>query len=268
MTPFDYDLVDPDASDMPPIAYPLAQWHNGKPTLKALKNIAYTGGLFLPSKFLFDGLTLPGWSPVELTFGNGKTEAGLATAEAMVAAIRTRFRWTVRRNGITVHYPRAAYLPDVGMRGNLQVLCAVQGCADPIALTFTGKGSQFFETLLKDFAGKVVTLANRNAPKGKFLPRYAFWMSLKAGGPQKAKDGETAIITPPTLALPDEIALAYLQGRYVGKENLLTFQDWYREAEAWATAWDKPGAADTADAPAGPDDGNDGNPNDGEELPF
>ena len=89
---FDFDAVDPAASDALVAVYPLAQWVNGKKPLAALKNVAYTGGLLLPVRYMRDGMSLPGWSPVELTFGNGQSEAGVAAQEVTIAAISVRFR--------------------------------------------------------------------------------------------------------------------------------------------------------------------------------
>lgn len=249
-TDFDYDVVDPEATDQTAPLYPVAQWHNGQKALKQLGGVAYAGGLVLPVKYLPDGFKIPGWTPTTLTFESGKEEGAFTATKAAIAPIRTRFRWFVKKNGRTTYYPRQAWEEGAGMRGHLQVLVAVKGCDEPLAITFKGHASKVFEIMLKDFQTKVVQAANRNAPKGKPLPRYAFWMSVAAGDFTKVgSDGQDSTVTPPTLALPEEVSLDYVRTLYVGRDNLLRFQGWFRDADLWVSAWDKAGA----DAP--PDEG-------------
>ena len=126
------------------------------------------------------------------------------------------------------------------MRGHLQILSAVHGLDEPVVITFKGKASQSFEALIKDFDMKVIHIVNRTAPKGKPLPRYAFWMTIIPGAHSKAgKTGQEAIVTLPTIVLPDDITREYLMSCYVGRENLVRFQDWYRQADAWANDWEE-----------------------------
>jgi hypothetical protein len=240
---FDFDVVDPAASEVTAPAYPIAQWHNGQQTLKALGGVPYTGGLVLPSKYLPDGFAIPNWTLTQMTFRSGKEESALTAQKAMIAPIRSRFRWFVNQAGVVTNFPRSAYAAGSNMRGHLQVLSAVQGLDEPIVITFKGKASQTFENLLKDFMTRVVQLANRHAPKGRALPRYAFWMTLAPGPHTKAGNaGQEAVVTLPTLALPLDVTLDYARSIYVGRDNLLAFQDWYRQAEPWAAEWDKTGA--------------------------
>lgn len=135
------------------------------------------------------------------------------------------------------------------MRGHLQVLAAVQGAPEPIVITFKGKASQAFESLQKDFGAKVVSAANRQAPKGKSLPRYAFWMTVAPGPHAKAgSSGQESVVTLPALGLPADISQEYVRSLYVGRENLIRFQEWHQEAAAWVDAWEKSGVehAETA----------------------
>jgi hypothetical protein len=237
---FDYDVVDPNATEQSTPTYPIAQWHNGQQALKAAGGVQYTGGLILPVKYLPDGFKIPNWTPAQVTFRSGKEEGALTTQKAVITPIRTRFRWFVNHGGVVTYYPRSAYVPGANMRGHLQAFAAVQGLDEPIAITFKGKASQTFESLLRDFSARVVQVANRRSPKGKALPRYAFWMTIAPGPHTKAGNpGQESVVTLPTLVLPNEITVEYLRSIYVGRDNLIRFQEWYLQAELWATAWEK-----------------------------
>ena len=239
---FDYDVVDPKAAEQSVPVYPVAQWHNGQKAMKALGGVQFTGGVILPKKYLPDGFALPGWTEERITFRSGKEESALTAREVALAPIRTRFRWFARQGAETAYFPRNAFVMGANMRGHLQVLVAVKGAAEPIVITFKGKASQAFETALKDFSAKVVHAANRQAPKGKALPRYAFWMTIAPGPHAKAGSaGQEAMVTLPTLGLPPEITKEHMRSSYVGRDNLIRFQEWHQEAEPWAEAWGKPG---------------------------
>ena len=164
---FDYDVVDPNAAEQTVPVYPAAQWLNGQQALKALGGVQFSGGVVLPAKYLPGGTSLPGWSTERITFRSGKEEPALTTQKTALAPIRTRFRWFARQGNETAYYPRHAYVMGANMRGHLQVLAAVQGASGPVVITFKEKASQAFEALLKDFGSKVVSAANREAPKGK-----------------------------------------------------------------------------------------------------
>lgn len=236
---FDYDIVDPDAADQSASLYPVAQWHNGKQGLKSAGGVRYGGGVILPTKYLPDGLVPDGWKIEEIIFDSGNEEAVAATQKIVVAPIRSRFHWFVRQGEETVYYPRNAYAAEANMRGHLQVLSAIRGIDEPIVITFKGKASQTFEALLKDFDMKVTWIANRTAPKGKRLPRYAFWMTINPGAHLKVGTGaQKSIVTLPTLVLPDNITREYLLSCYVGRDNLVRSQEWYRQADTWASAWE------------------------------
>ena len=237
---FDFDVVDPKAADQSVPVYPVAQWHNGQQAMKALGGVQFTGGVVLPKKYLPDGFALAGWKEERITFRSGKEESALTAREVGFAPIRTRFRWFARQGNETAYFPRNAFVMGANMRGHLQMLVAVKGAAEPIVITFKGKASQAYETSLKDFSAKVVQAANRHAPKGKALPRYAFWMTISPAPHSKAGSaGQEAVVTLPTLALPAEITREYLQASYVGRENLVRFQEWHQEAEPWVEAWEK-----------------------------
>ena len=255
---FYFDAVDPNAAEQAVPVYPVAQWHNGQQALKALGGVPFAGGIVLPVKYLPEGFTLPGWTRERITFRSGKEETAWTTPRAELAPIRMRFRWFVRQGSETAYYPRHAFVMGANMRGHLQVLTAVKGAPEPIVITFKGKASQAFEKLLKDFSGKVVQPANQQAPKGKALPRYAFWMTVTAGPHIKAgSSGQESIVTLPTLGLTADITQDYLRSVYVGRDSLIRFQEWYQEAGPWVEAWEKSGvehsetASDHEDEPDG-----------------
>ena len=83
------------------------------------------------------------------------------------------------------------------------------------------------------------------------LPRFAFYMKLVPGPHQKAgQKGTEAVITPPTLHLPDEVTSEYLSAAYVGRERLVELQQLYHDATDWAQAWDRlPGPARNGSGP-------------------
>jgi hypothetical protein len=237
---FDFDVVDPKAADQSVPVYPVAQWHNGQQAMKALGGVQFTGGVVLPKKYLPDGFMLAGWKEERITFRSGKEESAFTAREVSFAPIRTRFRWFARQGNETAYFPRNAFVMGANMRGHLQMLVALRGAAEPIVITFKGKASQSFETALKDFSAKVVQAANRQAPKGKALPRYAFWMTIAPAPHSKAGSaGQEAVVTLPILALPAEITREHLHASYVGRENLIRFQEWHQEAEPWVEAWEK-----------------------------
>jgi hypothetical protein len=240
---FDYDVVDPKAAEQIIPVYPVAQWHNGQQALKALGGVQFTGGVVMPKRHLPEGFAFPGWIEERITFRSGKEETALTSREVALAPIRTRFRWFVRQGNETAYFPRNAYVMGANMRGHLQVLAAIQGGDPPIVITFKGKASQAFETALKDFSAKVVQAANRQAPKGQALPRYAFWMLISPGPHSKAgSGGQDAMVTLPTLGLPAEMTREQLRSAYVGRDNLIRFQEWQQEASPWVEAWEKHGS--------------------------
>ncbi len=245
---FDYDVVDPNAAERAIPVYPVAQWHNGQRALKAAGGVQYAGGAILPARYLPDGLRIPSWSTERITFRSRKEESTLTADKVVMAPIRMRFRWFAQQGTETVYFPRSAYVMGAHMRGHLQVLAAIQGADEPVVVTFKGKASQAFEALMRDFSAKVVHAANRLAPKEKALPRYAFWMSIAPGPHTKAgSNGQEAFVTLPALALPADISRDLLRSIYVGRENLIRFQEWYREAEPWVDVWEKTGV-EPADA--------------------
>jgi hypothetical protein len=262
----DLDVVDHSTVETTGPAYPIAQWLHGDPKLAAAGGVAHTGGIIIPSKYLDDNTTpAPGWTRTNVAFSSGKSETVLAAQKPRLAVIRTRFRWFVVYNGVTTYYPRSGYIADSGMRGHVQALCGLHGYDFPVVVTFKGKASQEFERLLREFSQKVQDAAHRllrdrspavpagqTAGKGTSgqparFPRFGFYMRLAPGPHLKVgQKGQESIITPPVLELPNAITEDYLGKIYVGRERLMALQQIYHDAAEWASAWDRPGAEETA----------------------
>lgn len=255
----DLDIVDPATVEQPARLYPYGQWLNGDPKLAAAGGVAHTGGLILPVKYLEDDLSpAPGWARATVAFGSGKSEMVLAATKPALAVIRTRFRWFVNRGGQTEYFPRAEYKDGAGMRGHLQALCAVFGYDFPVVFTFTGKASQVFEVMLREFATKVADAAAKAtrppagapAAKARTFPRFAWYMKFQAGPHAKAgQRGQESIITPPESLLPALLDPTYLAKIYVGRERLLELQQVYHESAEWAAQWNS-GQSVSAGEPA------------------
>lgn len=239
----DLDIIDPTTIEQSGPAYPAAQWLNGDPKMAAAGGVAHTGGVILPAKYVDEQVApAPGWTRTTVAFSSGKSEAVLAAQKPRLAVIRTRFRWFVVYNGVTTFYPRSGYQENTGMRGKVQALCAIHGYDFPLTVTLTGKASQEFERLLRDFREKIATAAAR-IKAGSRWPGFAFWMRLAPGPHVKVgQKGQESIITPPTLELPNVITEDYLSKTYVGRAKLEELQGLFHLSTDWAHEWDRGGA--------------------------
>lgn len=258
--PFDdaREVVDPTLA--PPPQFPIAQWVNGDKKMLRVNSLAGKGGVFIPAANLPDGLSLPGWGPFEMTFENGKTEAGLGVFRAEIAVIRTRFRWSqlfqTKRGLRHVYTSRYGYNAEASpkMKGNVHALCVVKGSNAPIVIAFTGRASQEFETLLQTVNDEVLPLVNTKRDKPQ-LARYGFWLPVVAAPQRVASEGYTATFTPPALdwsaRLDGDEALPYLRSIFVGRETYAAHQALFKETESWQKEWDKYGTetpVESADA--------------------
>lgn len=259
MTTFldDADVVDASAIERNAPLYVMGQWHNGDPKLKQLGGVPFAGGLLIDRKYVSDAIKpAKGWADIEVAFSSGKTSAMLAAPKAQLAVIRTRFCWFEKEGKNTTYAPRAGYRD--GMRGKVQALCGVAGYDFPVVFTFTGKASQEFERGLKDYGQRLDSALTK---LGKQFPRFAFYLPLAPAAHVKVgQNGQESIVTPPVVTVVGDLAPAYLNEAYVGRERLAIMQnEWHRAAE-WAAAWDKGQPAEqehaevTADEPEYGDD--------------
>jgi hypothetical protein len=259
----DLELVDPSTVETGGQLYPVAQWLHGDTKLAASGGVAHTGGIILPEKYIPGDLAPPpGWPRTRIAFNNGKAEEVLAAQHPRLAVVRTRFRWFVNYNGVTTFYPRAAYVASSGMRGHLQVLCGIRGFDFPIVVTFKGKASQAFETMLREFSQKTAEASARLArvtkpgEKPRRFPRFAFYLALAPGPHVKVgSKGQESLVTPPVPAWPEVMAEEYLGKAYVGREKLMELQQVYLDAADWVAAWDQAGAETEADDAESDDEG-------------
>jgi hypothetical protein len=246
----DISLIDPTAVENTGPLYPVAQWLHGDTKMAAVGGVAHTGGIIIPSKYVADDQApAPGWTRTNVSFSTGKSETVLAGQKPRLAVIRTRFRWFVNFNGVTTHYPRADYIADSGMRGHVQALCGVHGYDFPVIVTFKGTASREFERLLREFSQKTGEAASRllraKDPKARF-PRFAFWMRLFPTPHVKiGQKGQESIVTPPGLDIPETLTEDYLSKTYVGRDNLMAYQQIFHDSADWGRAWDKPGAEES-----------------------
>jgi len=247
----DLAFIDPNTIEQNGPKYVMGHWHNGDTKLAALgkTHVAYTGGVFVPEKYLDDDLALaPGWAKIELTFSGGNTDRGIACSAPMLAVIRTRFAWFERQGQVTTYYPRSEY--RAGLRGKLQALCAVQGYDFPVVFTFTGTAGKEFEKHVRDYTAKVRDAARRIIGNKTEFPRFAFYMPVKAGAHVKAgQQGKDSLVTPPTVTVatitPDDLSKFY-----VGRERLVLLQAEYHKADEWVAAWNQGKQPDAEVTPA------------------
>lgn len=233
---FDWNDIDGNAQDAIPLTFPSVFWQHGSSQLEEMgeKHWKYRGGLFFISD---DDLDIPQpWTPAK--FRGDKDEVrGYAATSAHVAFIRYRRRWFQDDNGHKVY--RAWNQYQSGFRAQMQVIGFIRGYDEPVCFSFKGLVVNYIQNIIKEHYNKVVSVANKTAPEGRKLPHYAIWLTLKSGKFEKAGTGtRTSEVTYPEIVLPKQVDHGYCVERYVGRDNLIRFQEMYHEAEQWAHEWD------------------------------
>lgn len=232
---FDWDKIDSAAQDAIPLTFPSVFWQHGSSELEEMgeKHWKYRGGLFFISD---DDLAIPQWQSAKFK-GDKDDVHGYATTSAHVAFIRYRRRWFQDDNGHKLFRPWNQYQP--GFRAQMQVIGFIRGYDDPVCFSFKGMVVNYIQNIIKEHYNRIVSVANKTAPEGRKLPHYAIWLTLKSGKFEKAGAGQrTSEVTYPEIVLPKLIDHNYCVERYVGRDNLVRFQDLYHEAEQWAHEWD------------------------------
>jgi len=248
------DDVDQGTVEQTGSQYPVIQWTNGKPGNKKAGDISYTGGWFIAADRAPEQMPEP-WIKCELVHDNGDTTQGWTTRALTVAMVRSRATWFFQDEaGQTTYVPWDKWEKNKGLRGKRQVLVAVKGLPQPMALTMRGMASASFDKCLKTFQRSVIAPANGLLKdKGKRWPYRAFWITLEPQRNDKAEPVFTEVgkgqkaqkITLMACDVPDKALTAeQLQARFVGRELLKETEAWYNDAEAWAHQWDKPQASD------------------------
>jgi hypothetical protein len=256
------DQVDQTTLDQGAPTYPFVQWTNGKPTLKQLGGVPYTGGWFMPAtQQQCEDDAMTGWARGVLDHENGDSTEGWFTKSLHVAVLRWRRCWRVGMNGASRRFPWSAY--DEATQhgkpsGRLQVLAMLPGDELPTVLTLSGTAARAFapsrqgSSVLNDLQRYVLLPANKLArAKGKLAnwPWRAFWLEVGAaldakGGPVFTTVGTgnatSQVTLPVALGLHDKMTPEELGKLFVGAKNLTLFNETYADTAAWAAAWDAP----------------------------
>lgn len=248
--PFDMhiDGLDEDAQEHREPIYAAIQWINGEK--KAAPGIQKSGGFFINSREQKKAAYLPGWVDVEITFENGDTDKGPGAQSARFAIIRSRKCWTRKGpDSKNVYFPWNRY--EKGMSSKQQYLVAIEGYPEIFCLSVKGTTGVAMEAALSEHQKKVVSAARMLAKQN--LPPYAFWLELRGGEYTQVGSGsDTSWTTPPRIVLPAHLDRNALAKMFVGKDNLLSFQQAFKDADAWAARWaDAKGLKDVADEESG-----------------
>lgn len=244
--------------------YPYIQWVNGKPALKQAGGVVWHGGWFMPDAFEKSD----SWVIGELTHEDGTSTEGMFARDLTVIIIRIRQRWIVGQQG----FPWSQYdqaKAEGKPTGHIQALAIVQGLEHmgPLVLTMKGmackafKGSKKGKGVLSEFQRIIIEPANalnkaRNVA-AKF-PYRAFWLTV---GPERDAKGNPVFtevgqrpnssqVTAPVALLPEKATPEYLKKSFVGMDSLRQLNQYYDDAETWATMWDSPQEAQSSLAPA------------------
>src|SRR5262245_43984184 len=228
---FDWDDVRDGAQDDMPITFPVVFWRHGKQAFRNLgdKDISYTGGFFFSYGDCPEGTVIDGWKDSSFTGDEGNEVKGISTHGAHLAIVRFRRRWFRETDGRVEYRSWNNY--QTGFRGHIQAVGFTRGYDEPICFSLKGMAVDYMYSILREQNSKVVAIANREAPPGKKLPLYAFWLTIRAGKHEKIGKGQKQNeVTMPQIYLPKVIDQNYLRERYIGKHNLRKFQDLYVEA--------------------------------------
>jgi hypothetical protein len=257
--PADIDqAVDPQTVQVI-LRYPSAQWHNGQKSQKRIGGVALTGGILIPAANVPEGISdIPGFTfDPNFVFPGGSEQPCFTATQAECAVIRDRRQWR-QFNGMDSRgrrryqsYPMT--LPrQEGWRGHYQVLVVFRALPTlPFALSLSGTNSQAWsEAVLPHLDSYIARL--RAVLNVKRLPRFGAWVTLRAG-PHAVPNGDyTTETTPPELVIPEVITREEaIHNCFVGKDNLVTYTQWYHEAEAWVEAWSRRLTNDDEGEPAG-----------------
>ena len=243
-------------------SYPYIQWVNGKPTLKQLGGVAFTGGWFFPADNAARD-ELDGWIAGELVHRDGSSTAGFFRRDLTFAIVRYRRAWLVAGPTRSTFFPWNQYAQAAAAgkaAGKLQVLTVGLGLEEygPIVLTMRGMVGKAFlsrdsvvTTLRKQVISVADTLNAKRGVKNKF-PMRAFWVTV---GPQRDAKGtpiftlvgragqegsQSHITVPVCVGLDQKLDSAGLAERFVGMDRLTWFGEIWQEADEWAHAWDEP----------------------------
>ena len=236
MEDYDFEYVDADAQEAEELRLPRVTWYNGNSKMKAAGGIVYTGGMTARRESLGDGLEIPHWTIGSFEV-DGKTIETLENTYPVITVIRYRRRWAKFNGNTCEHwYPMTGEYRD-GYKIQVEAAGFIKGFDSPVRFDLKGHASTALLDAMRDHATKTVTIANKNAPQGKALPAYAFWLRLRPGKHQMVGKGKQSEATLPELLTDKEITDAYVRGLYVGKEAMIRSQAFFHELDGWAREW-------------------------------
>lgn len=252
MEDYAWEYVDENAREAEEMRLPRVTWYNGNSKMKAAGGIVYSGGMTARRESLGEAVEILNWTIGSFEAG-GKTIETLENGAPAISIVRYRRRWAKFDDGIcTDWYPITEQYRE-GYKIQIEAAGFIKGFADPVRFDLRGHASTALLDALRDHNGKIVAVANREAPKGKSLAPYAFWLRLRPGKHEKVGKGQQSDVTKPELIIPAQgITSDYVKTLYVGKELLLRQQEFFYELDAWAKEW---GTAQAKPATNGHDGG-------------
>ncbi len=236
MENYDFEYVDADAQEAEELRLSRVTWYNGNSKMKAAGGIVYTGGMTARRESLGDGLEIPHWTIGSFDV-DGKTIETLENTYPVITVVRHRRRWAKFNGNTCEHwYPITGEYRD-GYKIQVEAAGFIKGFDSPVRFDLKGHASTALLDAMRDHATKIVTIANKNAPQGRPLPAYAFWLRLKPGKHQMVGKGKQSEATLPELLTDKEITEAYVRSLYVGKEAMIRSQAFFYELDGWAKEW-------------------------------
>lgn len=236
MEDYAWEYTDETAQEAEELRLPRVTWYNGNSKMKTAGGIVYTGGMTARRESLGDGLEIPNWTIGSFDV-DGKTIETLENTYPVITVVRYRRRWAKFNGNTCEHwYPMTGEYRD-GYKIQVEAAGFIKGFDSPARFDLKGHASTALLDAMRDHAGKIVTVANKNAPQGKALPAYAFWLRLKPGKHQMVGKGKQSEATLPELLTDKEITEAYVRSLYVGKDAMIRSQAFFHELDGWAKEW-------------------------------
>lgn len=236
MEDYAFEYVDENAQEAEELRLPRVTWYNGNSKMKAAGGIIYTGGMTARRESLGENVEIPNWTLGSFD-AEGKTIETLENTYPVITVIRYRRRWAKFNGNTCEHwYPITGEYQD-GYKIQIEAAGFIKGFDSPVRFDLRGHASTALLDAMRDHAGKIVSVANRNAPQGKSLPAYAFWLRLKPGKHQMVGKGKQSEATLPELLIDREITDEYVRALYLGKDAMIRSQQFFHELDSWAAEW-------------------------------
>ncbi len=256
------------------VSYPALQIVNGGGNYPEWRK---RGAFFVPAEIECDG----SWEPCTMVTRDESEVEGYYRNAIIVTVIRARRKWTAKAGNRELsfawkEYDKAAAYGKA--RGKAQVLCIVQGIAQPVAIAASGYqadhalGRKGWGNMARDYLyGPASAIASKQSGKNVRLPSLCFAISLGFGPSVKVGQGDaTSFISPVKLVSPSApVKPGDIGGYVLSRSDREIAEQLYHASAAWGAAWDKfdASARDTSDNRGGYTRASDSS-DDGEEIPF